>query len=56
MTAMRDELVKARILRHIARRRGDCDMADMAEVEPEKSLPDLPLHQRGFGVIDESAA
>jgi hypothetical protein len=45
---MRDELIKARILRQIARRhRG----SDIAEAEPEKSLPDVPLHKRGFGVM-----
>jgi hypothetical protein len=26
-------------------------MADMTE--PEKPLPDVPLHQRGFGIMDE---
>ena len=50
---MREELIKARILRHIARRRGDCDMT---KAEPEKSLPDVPLHQRGFGVMEEDGA
>jgi hypothetical protein len=50
---MRRELIKARILRHIVRRRSDCDIADMTEAEPEKSLSDVPLHQRGFGVMDE---
>jgi hypothetical protein len=53
---MRGELIKVRILRHIARRRGDCDTVDMAESEPEKSLPDVPLHNRGFGVMDEPPA
>jgi hypothetical protein len=48
---MRGQFIKARILRHIAR--GD---SDMAEAEPEKPLPDVPLHQRGFGVMDEDAA
>ena len=37
------------------------DLADMAEAsqrgrllesEPEKPLPDVPLHKRGFGVMD----
>jgi hypothetical protein len=64
MTGMRDEL-KARILRNIARRHSDCDIADRTEAsrrgrllqsEPEKPLlPDVPLHQRGFSVMDESA-
>jgi hypothetical protein len=62
MTGMRDELIKARILRNIARRHSDCDIADMAEAsrrgkllqsEPEKPLPDVPLHKRGFGVMDK---
>ena len=62
MTGMRDELIKARILRNIARRHSDCDIADMAEAsrrgkllqsEPEKRLPDVPLHKRGFGVMDK---
>ena len=33
--------------------RRQCDMTDMTEAEPEKPLPDVPLHQRGFGVMDE---
>ena len=53
---MRGELIKARILRHIARRDRDYGIHDMAEAEPEKSLPDVPLHQRGFGVMDEPLA
>ena len=56
---VRDELVRAKILR---------DIADMAEANrrarllpsperrsPEKPLPDVPLHKRGFGVMDEDA-
>ena len=50
---MREELIKARILRHIARRDRDYGMVDMAEAEPEKYLPDVPQHQRGFGVMDD---
>jgi hypothetical protein len=59
---MREELIKARILRNIARRDRDYDMADMVEAsqrgkllqsEPEKPLPDVPLHKRGFGIMDE---
>jgi hypothetical protein len=53
---MRRELIKARILRHIARRHRDYSIGDMAEAEPEKSLPDVPLDQRGFGVVDEPPA
>jgi hypothetical protein len=45
------KLIKARILRHIARRHNDCDIAGMAEAERYKPVPDVPLHQRGFGVI-----
>jgi hypothetical protein len=50
---MCDELIKARILRQIARRHRENAIADMAEAEPKKSLPDVPLHKRGFGVMDE---
>ena len=50
---MHGQLIKARILRHIVRRRGG---SDMAEAEQEQPLPDVPLHQRGFGVMDEDAA
>jgi hypothetical protein len=53
---MRGQLIKVRILRNIARRHSDCDMAGMAEAEPEQPLPDVPLHQRGFGVMDVDAA
>ena len=52
---MREELIKARILRNIARRDRDYGVVDMVEAEPEKYLPDVPLHQRGFGVMDEDA-
>ena len=59
---MRQELIQARILRNIAQPHRHSDIADMTEVsrrgrllqsEPEKPLPDVPVHQRGFGVIDE---
>jgi hypothetical protein len=60
---MRQELIKARILRNIALPHRHSDMADMAEAsrrgrllqsEPEKPLPaDVPLRERGFGVMDE---
>ena len=58
----RDELIKAKILRNLTQRRREPNMADMAEAswrgrllegEPEKPLPDVPLHKRGFGVMDE---
>ena len=58
--SMRDELVRAKILR---------DIADLAEANrrarllpgperpsPDKPLPDVPLHKRGFGVMDEGAS
>jgi hypothetical protein len=48
---MREEHLKA-LGRHVVIRR-QCDMTDMAEAEPEKPRPDVPLHKRGFGVIDE---
>ena len=62
---MRQELIKARILRNIAQPHRHSDIADMTEAsrrgrllqsEPEKPLPDVPLYQRGFGVMDEDAA
>jgi hypothetical protein len=65
MTGMRDELIKARILHNIARRHRQSDIADMAEAsrrgrllqsEPEQPLLDLPLHTRGFGVMDKDAS
>ena len=51
---MRQELIKAMAGRSVVIRR-QCDMTDMAKAAPEKSLPDVPLHQRGFGVTDEDA-
>ena len=50
---MRGELIKATILRRIVRRHRE---SSMAEAEPEKSLPDVPLHQRGFGPMEEDDA
>ena len=58
----REELIKAQVLRD--QRRRNRDTVDMAEAirhgsplpshtEPEKRLPDVPLHKRGFGVMDE---
>jgi hypothetical protein len=47
---MRQEHIKALVWRHVVRRRRQ---TDMAEAEPEKLLPDVPLHERGFGVMDE---
>ena len=44
---MRQQHIKALVGRHVVRRRRQ---SDMAEAEPEKPLPDAPLHKRGFGV------
>jgi hypothetical protein len=61
---MRQEYIKALVGRHVVRRRRDSDIADMIEAslsgrllqsEPEKSLPDVPLHKRGFGIMEEDA-
>ena len=60
---MRKEHLKALIGRHVVRRHGESDAADMAEAsrrgrllqsEPEMSFPDVPLHKRGFGVMDDN--
>jgi hypothetical protein len=55
----REELIKVNILR-----RQERDVADVvAEAlrlsrlrrsEPKTPLPDVPLHKRGFGVMDEN--
>ena len=50
---MRQEYIKSLVGRHVVRRRRQIETADMTEAEPEKPLPDVPLHQRGFGVMDE---
>jgi hypothetical protein len=64
MSEQRDEHIKALIGHHTAQRRRERDMADMAEAsrrgrllesEPERPPPDVPLHKRGFGVMDEDA-
>jgi hypothetical protein len=48
---MRQEYIKSLVGRRGRRRQ--IETADMAEAEPEKPLPDVPLHERGFGVMDE---
>jgi hypothetical protein len=59
----RGELIRAKVLRDLRRR--ERDTVDMAEairhgsplpshIESEKPLPDVPLHKRGFGVMDEA--
>jgi hypothetical protein len=53
----RAELIKARILRQLAqqhRERADIDDAIRHGSKPEP-LPDVPLHKRGFGVMNEDA-
>jgi hypothetical protein len=47
---MNQEYIQSLTGRQVVRRR-QSDMADMTE--PEKPLPDVPLHQRGFGILDE---
>ena len=50
---MRQEYIKSLVGRRVVRRLRQIETADMTEAEPEKSLPDVPLHQRGFGVVDD---
>ena len=55
----REELIKAGVLRQLAQHHRERDLADMDEAirhgsKPEP-LPDVPLHKRGFGVMDEDA-
>ena len=65
---IRDELItRAKILRNLDQRRRGRDIADAvaeamrrggllpSHIEPAKPLPDVPLHKRGFGVMDEDA-
>jgi hypothetical protein len=65
LDSMDNEHIKALIVRHTGQRRREIDIADMAEAsrrgrllqsEPERSLPDVPLHKRGFGVMDEDGS
>ena len=57
---MRDERIKA-LIKQVELRR-ESDIAEGAsrrgrllQTEGEKPLPDVPLHKRGFGVVDEDA-
>jgi hypothetical protein len=62
---MREEHIKAQVLREPDQRRRDRAIAEAvaeafrhagllpSHIEPEKPLPDVPLHKRGFGVMDE---
>jgi hypothetical protein len=59
---MRQEHIKALVGRHVVRRRRQSDMAEASrrdgppQSEPEKALPDVPLHKRGFGIMDKDGA
>ena len=62
MSEQRDEHIKALIEQHTAQRR-ESDREEARQrgrllvAEREKSLPaDVPLHKRGFGVMDEDGA
>jgi len=56
---MRQERFKAFIEHPPAHRRSERDMGEasrrgrLLQSEPEKALPDVPLHKRGFGIMDE---
>ena len=64
MSEQRDEHIKALIEQHMEQRRRECDREAAArqrgrllQAELEKPLPaDVPLHKRGFGVMDEDGA
>jgi hypothetical protein len=65
MSEQRDEHIKVKALieQHTAQRRRESDRAEARQrgrallAELEKSLPaDVPLHKRGFGVMDEGGA
>ena len=62
MSEQRDEHIKALIEHHMAWRRRESDRAEARQrgrlpiAEREKSLPaDVPLHKRGFGVMEEGS-
>jgi hypothetical protein len=56
---MRQERFKAFIEHSPAHRRSERDMAEasrhgrLLQSEPEKPLPEVPLHERGFGVMEK---
>jgi hypothetical protein len=64
MSEQRDGHIESLIEQHTAQRRRESDReaairqrGRLLIVEQEKSLPaDVPLHKRGFGVMDEEAA
>ena len=63
----REEFIKAQVLREPDQRRSGRAIAEAvaeafrragllpSHIEPEPPLPDVPLHKRGFGVMDEDA-
>jgi hypothetical protein len=57
LDGMNNEHIDAFIKRHTIQRRSEPDTADMAEAIRHGSKPDplsdVPLHKRGFGVMDE---
>jgi hypothetical protein len=61
MSEQRDEHIKALIEQHTAQRRRESDReaavrrrGRLLQAELEKPIPaDVPLHKRGFGVMDE---
>ena len=59
---MRQERFKAFIEHPPAHRRSERDMAEasrrgrLLQSGPEQPLPDVPLHKRGFGVMEEDGA
>jgi hypothetical protein len=62
MSEQRDGHIKALIEQYLAKRRRESDRiaarqrGRLLQAEREMSLPaDVPLHKRGFGVMDEDA-
>jgi hypothetical protein len=62
MSEQRAEQIKALLEHHSAKRRRERDREEARQrgwlliAEREKSLPaDVPLHKRGFGVMDEGS-
>ena len=57
VSEQRAEYIKALIEKHSAQRRDRAEASQhgrLLQAEPEKSLPaGVPLHKRGFGVMDE---
>ena len=56
---MREEFIKAMMRRPVIRRDGESELAEasrrgrLLQSEPQTSLSDVPLHKRGFGVMDD---